>query len=131
MQDSEMKQEALLFGKYYLKVTPNDRVVSLYTKAIKGSIDYASSVSKDIIFVRKYPWLLRIVDSGAAIVKPQSEIRKRLYMMFAILEASSEYHDLFLPKKRNGAYVVVIGLTGFAAVIRALIGIFVVKVLIR
>jgi len=131
MEDGDIKQEAILFGKYYLKVTPNDRVISLYSNAINGSIDPISSISKDIIFVHRHPWSLRFVDSGAAIVKPQSEIRKRLYTMFAILEASSEYYDLFLPKKRNAIYIVIIGLTACAAVVRALVGIFIVKALIR
>ncbi len=40
-----------------------------------------------------------LLDAGLAVADPHSELRRRLYLMFAILESSPEYHELFLPPR--------------------------------
>jgi len=128
MSKVELRQEASLFGRYYLKHEPNREVVNLYVRAFS---DDSSARSKALIFVRNHPSTLRYVDSGLAIVDPESEVRHRLYVMFAILESNAEYHDLFLMRKRPPLYVIVVAIVGLLAVVRSFVGVVILKAVIR
>lgn len=131
MTSGDVEYEALIFGKYLLKKTPNTKAIKLYVDAIENINDVTMHSVKSIQFVCEHPKLLRLVDSGLAIIEPESELRRRLYMMFSILESSSEYHTYFLPRKRSSFYVLVIGITGISAVVRAVVGVIIVRVAIK
>ena len=63
--------------------------------------------------------------------KPDSELRRRIYVMFAVLESSPKYHRYFLPQKHSFLYVFVIFLLGIRAILRLVTGFVVVKLFIR
>ena len=48
-------------------------------------------------FVARHPRLLGIIDGGLALRRPRSVVRQRLLLMAAILEASPDHADRFLP----------------------------------
>jgi len=73
--------------------------------------------------------LLRTVDAGLALTAPSSMVRKRIFIMFCILETSPRHVDNFLPIDRSPFYIMAIGLRAVRAVIAAVFGVAVVKVM--
>ena len=70
---------------------------------------------------------LRAIDGGLAFVNPHSVIRKRIFIMLCLLEASTENTDKFLPVKRNWLHFFYIGLLTAYGFFTALIGILIIK----
>jgi len=70
-----------------------------------------------------------MIDSGLALIKPHSEVRRRLYLMFAILESTPEYWKYFIPVRRSGWYIITIIGVGLRSVLRAIFGVILVKAL--
>lgn len=124
--------QALIFGRYLLKQTPNADVQSLYDRAMAADAGKADAQDTTLLtFITRHPWSLGAIDGALALIKPNSEVRRRLYVMFSILEAAPEYHRHFLPQKHSWWYLFVIGATGVRAVARALCGIVLVKVVAK
>jgi hypothetical protein len=124
--------EAELFGRYLTKDTPSKKIVTLYEKAMNRTANKVSkSDEKALAFVGKCPWSIGFIDAGLAIVRPQSEVRRRLYVMFSILEATPEYATQFLPQDQPWWYVFVVVWAGIKAVVKALLGVALVKVVAR
>ena len=127
MTHTELEEQAALFTHYLIRKQPNDMVKRLYVSALS---EHAASddLSRRLFrFVRKHPWALGCVDSACALFYKRSELRRRLYIMFAILEANVEYHDSFLPKKRSSIYIIAVGFSGLKALVKAAIGAVLVK----
>lgn len=72
--------------------------------------------------------ILRCVDAGLALLYPASSIRKRIYVMFCVLETESSFASDFLPVQRSCAYFMIIVFRGVRAVFAAMVGLFLVKV---
>ena len=71
------------------------------------------------------------IDAALALSAPYAEVRRRLHLMFAILESTPEHHDRFLPERRDARYLGVVLAAGGRAVARAAIGIPLVRFLRR
>jgi hypothetical protein len=73
---------------------------------------------------------LGLLDSGLALVRPHAELRRRLYLLFALLEATPEYADRFLPAARRPWYVIYIAWVGARAAVKGLLGSALVKLVV-
>lgn len=115
--------EADVLGRYLIRIPPNNRVKLLYAKAM-GTMNIQMDPVDQRVWnlIMHYPFTLRIIDSGLAVVRPNSAVRRKIYAMFAILEASPEYCEYFLPRRFGPLYAVNIVLTGARAVLAAIIG---------
>ena len=123
-----LEREALIFGRYLLEQDPTEKVVELYKRAITGTPVSPSSEDKKLLeFVVQNPWSVGFIDGGLALLRTDSDIRRRIYTMLAITEAMPEYHDYYLPKKRSGWYLLVIALVGIRGAIRTIFGAVLVK----
>ena len=71
---------------------------------------------------------MKSVDGALALTNPHSLLRKRIYIMFCILETSKDFTDYFLPVKKNIFYLFVIGVKSAIAVALSLIGLVVLKI---
>jgi len=130
MRGNPSEKEARLFCRYLIKKTPSDFATILYSKAIEdNSIEVNDTDRKILQFAIDHPWSLRLLDSGAAIAMPQSELRRRLYTMFAILESTPEYADSFLTVDRSVFYLATIFFSGLRALLFALGGIILIKII--
>jgi hypothetical protein len=130
MGDLSLMQEAEIFGQYLLKRAPGEAAKTLYSQAISStSVTIEINDQKLLRFVLHNTWSIGLVDSGLALLNPGSEVRRRLYMLFCILESSPEHHDLFLPKHRNSFYLLAVLFSGFHAVIKAIVGSVLVKII--
>lgn len=127
-----MTAEAELFGRYLAKDTPSKKIIALYEKAMDRTVGKVSvSDARALAFVCRHSWAIGFVDAGLAIVRPQSEVRRRLYVMFSILEATPEYAMQFLPQDQPWWYIFVVAWAGVKAAAKALLGIALVKVIVR
>jgi len=127
-----VSEQAAAFGRYLLKTKPNTRVIALYEKAItydKGEPDAGDT--KLLAFIGKHPGAISFIDAALALIKPNSEVRRRLYVMFSILEASPDYHHLFLPQKHSGWYIFALAGATTRGICRAICGIVLVKVVVK
>ena len=130
MDSYSLEPEAELFGGYLLKRPPNENVKKFYIKAVSNTfIEIKGSDKKVLDFLYRNRWSIGFIDSGLALLYPHSEIRKRIYIMFALLESSPEYVDLFLPKKRNFLYLFVLFFVGIRSILKSLIGILLLKII--
>lgn len=123
------KKELTLFTKYILhSATPTQEMRRLYRKGVTNEAE--SINEQDLVglnFVIKHPWAIKFLDSGYAIINPSHEIRRRLYIVFSLLEANTSYTDFFLPQKRNPLYAIKLGFQGCWSLLKAAIGILIIK----
>lgn len=124
--------QAEVFGRYLLKSSPKQDCVELFETAMRANPGNADAADKKLLrLIQKYPALLAPIDAGLALVKPHSEVRRRIYVMFSILEASPYYHEYFLPKRHSPWFLAVVVLVGIRGMLRAIAGIFIIKVAAR
>jgi len=78
--------------------------------------------------MHKHPHLIGSIDAALCIADQNSEVRRRIYVMFSILEATPEFADAFLPKAHSGWYIFAVGYYGVRAVCKTIFGLVIVKV---
>lgn len=102
-QEATYELEARLFTRHITGNEATQQTVARYVKLITpiAQSDNNPADQKLLTWVVARPWSLPFLDSYAAFFKPQSELRHRLYVLFAILESSPEFADSFLPQKRR------------------------------
>ncbi len=121
-----LHEEAALFSKYLIGHAPSQAHTTLYERGVSK---LASSASSGTYFtVLRHPSLLPYLDAYDAFFRPASPLRQRLYLMFAILEASPDHTELFLPQKRSLWYLLMILAHGARGVYRLIVGTILVKV---
>jgi hypothetical protein len=122
---SNYRREAEVFGEYLLGEAPSAQAVTLYVQAMdKLNILVAGSDERLLRLVISNPWLLGLADSGLALVKPGSVIRRKLLVMLAILETMPAYTHLFFP---SPVPFINIFFAGCRAAIKAVFGAILVK----
>ena len=119
--------EAEVFARYLIHRQASPQAVQIYTDSLRSSQPNAAD-QKLLQFMIKHPRLIGLIDAGLVFHNPTSEARRRLYVMLAILEASPENSDLFLPKQRRPLYIFFVIYAGVRAVIKAVLGLLLVKV---
>ena len=77
-------------------------------------------------FVTRHPSMMGFVDGGLAILHPDSTLRWKLNVMTAILEASPEHRDAYLPASRRWPYAAYAGAVAVRAAFRGALGLVVV-----
>jgi hypothetical protein len=123
-------EEGDLLARYIVNSPPNETIQALYAQAIsKLNIKLDDDERRLWNIIRRHHFMLRIIDGGLALVKPHSAIRRKVYTMLAILEASTEYCDHFLPKPFSPLHSLTLLLTGACAVFAGVIGFVFIKLM--
>lgn len=123
------KEAAAIFRYLFSKEVPN-KVASEYVRALEiKKIPLDERDQKLWSKISERPLLISWIDSYYALAKPQSGIRKRVQLLSAIAEASTEFADQFLPIKRSVFYLFKIGLVGMRAIVSFFLGFLYSKVL--
>jgi hypothetical protein len=121
-----LEEEARIFTHYLIGKQADSQAIELYKVAV-GSSELSIADQKLLHFMLSHPKSIGLIDAGLVFHNSASEARRRLYIMLAILEANADYYDSFLSKDRNPFYVVVIAYSCARAVIKAALGILLVK----
>src|SRR6266567_3076942 len=101
-----LEKEARMFTRYLIHRDANSQAIQLYKVAMSNSKPDTTD-KKLLNFMVLHPGSIGFIDAGLVFHNASSEARRRLYVMLAILEASAEYYDLFLPRKRSPFYIFV------------------------
>lgn len=117
-----LHDQAVTFGRYHIGTAPTDLAVQLYTAAMQGK---AVPKNEQRLFnlALRHPTLIPYIDAGLVFTNPHAELRRRLFVMFAILETMPEYTALFLSKQREPLYLLFVLCVGVRAVFRTVIGV--------
>jgi hypothetical protein len=85
-----------------------------------------------LAWVRRHPWSLGPLDAACGLVRPGGTLRNRVLLMAAVLEASPEFADDFLPRHLGPlALVARVAVAGMVAVANALGGLVLLRVAVR
>lgn len=123
---SASNYEANIFCTYLSHRQCPDDSAALYSRIMDDSVEDAD---KAVLFARRHRWSVGLLDGGFALIKPDAELRRRIYVMFSILECSPAFSSLFLAQQRSPLYVLHMCFVGARAVLRALFGIVLIKVM--
>lgn len=94
----DIGREAQILTRYLIKEKPREKEVSLYATAL-SSHDASLTTKRDEHLwqlMMRNPSLIGIVDAGLALTDPHSNIRRRIFLMLSILEASPGYAATFM-----------------------------------
>jgi hypothetical protein len=117
--------EATILSRYLVKNRPSSTQLELYKKA---ALRIDTGDAKTLLAALRHPMLLPCLDAHDALFRSSSQLRQRLYLMFSILEASPDFTELFLPRKRSVWYVLAVAGYGIRGVFRLITGTILVKV---
>jgi hypothetical protein len=121
-----LEEEARIFTHYLIGKQADSQTIELYKAAVSSS-KLNDADQKLLHFMLSHPKTIGLIDAGLVFHNSSSEARRRLYTILAILEANAEYYDSFLSKDRNPLYILVIAYSCARAVVKALLGILLVK----
>lgn len=126
--EAALRDEGRGFGAYLLGFDPPEASVRLYVAAM-NALDLAiPEQDRSLLsYVNRHAWSIGFVDSGLALRRPSSAIRTKLLTMSAILEATPELADVFLPSPRPILYAGYAALVAFRAACKAAIGVVLVS----
>ncbi len=109
----------------------SDELAMRYSLAIgQQQIQLSEKDQKLWDLAMKNTFFLAAIDSGLALTNSKSQIRRKVFLMLAILEASVEFCDEFIPKGKSKLNVLFsLVWIGMKAVFFAIIGILIVKLI--
>lgn len=93
----DLEREARIFCRYLIGAEPPDSVLLLYQKAHEVSeFPLNDKETKLLRFIYRHPGSAGLIDSGLALARGQSTIRKKLFYLLGILETLPEYSGHYL-----------------------------------
>jgi len=118
--------EAQVFGQYLIGQSINEATIERYNIAIV-KLDYQAEEWEKAVVARavRKPSLIPYYDASMALRHRNALLRKKVFVMLAILETRPEYAELFLSKEYPKSYFLnVIGI-GVRSVYRAVVGLLI------
>jgi hypothetical protein len=94
----DLAAESVLIGRYMLGRQPPPELQERYVAAhrILFQDSAGSTPAPELRFIHRHPWALPLIDAGAGLLQPESIVRRKVFLMTAILEAAPIYADFFL-----------------------------------
>lgn len=122
------RREAEIFGTYLLGQKPSENAIGLYERAMETlNIPVIGGDARLQKLMLDNPAAIGVIDSGLALVKSKSMLRRKLLVYLAILESLPEYADLFLPTSTSAFYPLYIFWVGIRAAFKGVVGAIIVK----
>ena len=101
--ETTLREEAALFSRYLAGGGTGSReVVERYIDACrKLRLDHAAGQDLGLlVFVSRHPSSLPLLDAACGIVHPEALLRKKLFLMLALLETTPAHATLFIAQPR-------------------------------
>ena len=128
MGADNISKEARIFARYLTGIRVNDASAFLYQKAIEARDLVCERRDKKLEnFVLRFPFWIGFIDAALALTDKQSVLRKKIFVMLAVLEASPEYTKYFLAKKGSFFTMIRICAVGTMSVYRFIFGFFLIR----
>jgi hypothetical protein len=129
-----LELEARVFSRYLVGRVASDTLRARYADAIRALLP-TPGVARDealVAFVRRHPWAVSWLDAACGLVRPRARLREKILVMAAVLEASPDFAEEFLPRTApRAALVARIAGLGSLAIARALGGLLLLPVASR
>ncbi|MDY8138644.1 hypothetical protein [Aquimarina sp. 2201CG5-10] len=127
-RNKEYIQEANHITNYLVSESLLEDETDNYINAMKQlNLDlnpYESLLWKNML---RSKWRMACIDAGLALKDPGNIVRRKIFIMLAILEASPNYTKHFLSKDFSVFYLIKIAWIGFRSIVRAIVGIIMIK----
>lgn len=121
-----LELEARVFSRYLVGRVARSALLTRYADANRTLLPAPGSPRDEAVvaFVRRHPWSASLLDAACGLVQPRARLREKILIMAAVLEASPDFADEFLPRTapRTVLLARIAGL-GCLAVGRALVGV--------
>jgi hypothetical protein len=72
---------------------------------------------------------LKLVDGGLVLTNPPSPLRKRIFIMLTLLEASPDHIHYFLPQERSIWYLIPLGFRAGMSAVYGILGVIMAKLM--
>jgi len=94
------QDECEILSRYLIRISPAESIRTSYHLALQ-KIPISFSDSENALWLKclHNNWLLPYIDSYLACKYPSHPIRKKIFLMLALLEAHPEYTGFFLPAR--------------------------------
>ena len=89
MNDTDLRIEANVFGRYLVGEAPSEALVERYCAA-NHAIAAVHGDDEFVAYVRNRPWSVSLLDAAAGLTATNSLLRKKLLVMTAIVETTPE-----------------------------------------
>ena len=123
-----VSNEAQVLSKYLIGESCSDDTVRHYAEAVnKLNAILNESEQKTWNQMLGSSFYLKLVDSGLAIVNPQSPLRKRIFIMLTLLESSPDHVKYFLPQDRSIWYLIPLGFRAGLSALYLILGVMLVR----
>ncbi len=100
LRPQELHQEFRLWCKYIIREKPLPCYTQRYIAACQKLL-VDCPPSKVLPLIIKRPGLIGALDSACGVLRPQDELRQKLLIASAILEAGPHYTAYFLPRRQS------------------------------
>ena len=123
--DDELAGDCKLITRYLLDRDPTPELVERYRVAYRRILaDGRTGAEPEWLWICRHPGALPFVDAAAALLDPQSALRKRVFLMAALLEATPAYSEFFLrASDRRVRLITGLAWQGLRSAAKVLIGI--------
>ena len=117
-----MRKEAFIFSKYLCGSDPSEELISRYEVFVHKASFESGKEERLQNFILRFPFILPALDAALAFFRPRSVVRKKLLLMFALIECQPEHADKFIPGAHQNRGMIFFFLTGVWAIIKLVAG---------
>lgn len=96
-------REAHVFARYLVGRTPPAGAVARYRDARRAIWGDGAAADPVLAFARRHPWSVAPLDAVSCLLEPGGTLHAAILTMAAILEASPQFADDFLPRSVSRA----------------------------
>lgn len=120
---NELEHEAVVFARYLGAKEISPSLQLRYYKAVE-TLPLKLNAKETALLKRitRFSFLLPFIDGGLALINTKHGIRKRLLVMFALMETDTMYADMFLTKDVQPFAIIGFFYKGGVAMLKGLAG---------
>src|SRR5262245_27115279 len=93
---ARLQHEALVFTHYLIGSACPDEMVARYVDGVHALFGESEAPDRATAFAAAHAWSLALLDTAGAVTRRAADLRARLQLMAAILEASPVFAERFL-----------------------------------
>jgi len=126
VEEESLEQEAHVFSRYLLDRDPSPKMIERYASANRTLLTEQALPSDRTLlrFCLTHLWAVPFLDAAAGFLRPDSLLRRKIYIMAAILETSPLFANRFLPKRTHPiALVFRLAVWGTVAAMKVVFGV--------
>ena len=120
---SPRHREIDLYCRYLTGQPADEKSQLLFTRAVELGVAPLELRGENILrFLLNNEWCFGCVDAALGVFLPQHEIRQRMMLAFAVLEANPIYFDVFRPRPFSQFHAVTLAFKGLGELVKAVLG---------